>query len=87
MKHSDSDYITTDPFFGDESELTCRTIKIKTARKQHVCFSLDGKQDHFINPGDRYRYEKALIDRSFFGEYKICLACMDKLISEFDGNE
>lgn len=87
MKYTDSDYIATDPFFGDESDIKCRTVKIKTARKQHKCFGLTGQQDHMINPGDRYRYEKALVDGSFFGEYKICLKCMDEFISDIEGHD
>lgn len=78
----DDDYIRTDPFFGDEGELTCRNVTIRTARKEHVCLTLTGKQDHTIKPGERYRYERALVDGSFWGEYKICLRCMDKFIDD-----
>lgn len=79
--HPDTTYIRTDPFQGDEAELTCRTVAIRTARKEHKCFDLSGKQDHTIKPGERYRYEKALVDGDFWGEYHMCLKCMDKLIS------
>ena len=37
------EYLSYDPFYGDEADLTCRTLKIVKARKDHVCFSLDGK--------------------------------------------
>ena len=84
-QHPDSTYINTDPFFGDESELTCRTVAIRKARKAHRCFSIDGKQDHEIKPGERYRFEQARVDGSFWGSYRICLACMDKLIAGFEG--
>jgi len=80
MKYSIADYINIDPFFGDESELTCRTVSIRKARKEHLCFTLNGNQDHYIHPGEYYRYESARVDNSFWGEYKICLNCMDKLI-------
>lgn len=75
-------YLQYDPFSGDESVLTCRTLKIVKARKEHTCFSLDGKQDHTINVGDYYRYEKALVDGDFFGTYRLCLKCIDKFLNE-----
>jgi hypothetical protein len=83
-KHSDETYIGTDPFFGDEAELTCRTTTIRTARRAHVCYGLGGERDHSIQPGQRYRYERARVDGSFWGEYKICLDCMDKFIDDED---
>ena len=86
-KHTDTEYISADPFFGDESELTCRTVAIRTARKSHTCFSIDGKQDHEIKPGERYRFEQARVDGSFWGQYKICLHCMDRLISDLQGED
>jgi len=85
QKRPDSEYISADPFFGDESELTCRNVAIKTARKKHTCFSLNGKQDHEISPGDRYRHETARVDGSFWGSYKICLKCMDRFIDDMTG--
>jgi hypothetical protein len=87
MKYTDSEYINTDPFFGDEGELTCRTVSIKKARKKHTCFSIDGKQDHEILPGERYRFEKARVDNSFWGSYRICLKCMDRFIEDLEGDE
>jgi hypothetical protein len=80
--YADADYIAADPFFGDEAERACQTVAIRTARKEHTCFSLDGKQDHTIKPGERYRHERALIDGSFWGQYRICLACMDKHLND-----
>lgn len=84
--HTDSEYINTDPFFGDESELSCRTIAIKTARKDHLCYGLQGEMDHGIRTGTRYRYEKALIDGDFWGEFRICLCCMDEFMGS-DGDD
>lgn len=78
--HTDIDYIVNDPFAGDEAELTLRKVTIRTARKKHQCYGLTGNHDHFIFPGERYRHEKARIDNSFFGEFKICLSCMNKFI-------
>ena len=79
--NTDQDYRDYDPFFGEEAELTCVTVQIKVARKEHVCYGLSGKRDHTIKVGDKYRYQKYLVDGDFWGKYKICLACMDKFIS------
>jgi hypothetical protein len=86
-QHPDTAYLGMDPFSGDESELTCRTIKIRTARKTHLCYSIDGRQDHEIKPGDRYRFEQARVDGSFWGSYRICLVCMDRLIGDLEDDE
>lgn len=82
MKYTEEDYLSLDPFQGDEAELSCRTVKMKKARKKHKCYSLTGNQDHFIEKGETYRYEKALVDRSFFGEYRMCLKCLDKWLDD-----
>lgn len=87
MIRSDADYINFNPFQGDEAEISCRGIKIRVARKPHQCFFGLGEfeQKHEIKPGDRYRYEKALVDKSFWGEYRLCLACIDKYLDEIEG--
>lgn len=83
-----SDYINADPFSGDEAELTCRTVAIRTARKEHSCYGLSGRCDHTIKPGQQYRHERARIDGSFWGEYRICLSCMDKFIAgEYENDD
>ncbi|MEO8297100.1 MAG: hypothetical protein ABI574_04755 [Burkholderiales bacterium] len=55
-------------------------MTLRQARKNHLCFGLGGKQDHGIQAGDHYRHERAFVDGSFWGEYRICLGCMDDLI-------
>jgi hypothetical protein len=80
-KHTESDYLKADPFGGDESDIKCRTVTIKRARKEHTCYGLEGKQDHAIKKGDHYRHERALVDRTFWGEYRLCLDCMDKFLA------
>lgn len=80
MSHTDSEYINADPFFGDESELTLRTVKLVKARKEHACYGIGGEQNHTIKPGERHRHERALVDGDFFGSYRICLPCMDRFI-------
>lgn len=79
-RHTDAEYLNADPFSGDEAELTCRTVTIRTARKNHLCYGLSGQQDHGIQAGSRYRYEQARVDGSFWGQYRICLGCMDDFI-------
>ena len=81
---TDADYIGLDPFMGDESELTCRSVNIVKARKSFKCFGYGGHMDHNIEPGQRYRHERARVDGSFWGQYRICLNCMDKLFDEED---
>lgn len=78
---TDAEYLDYDPFFGEEGDLTCRTAAIRTARKVYACFGGD-----VIQPGDRYRYEKALVDGDFWGTYRICLPCLEKWIRELDGD-
>lgn len=80
-RHTDQEYINADPFEGDEAEMTCRTIAIRTARKAHLCYGLAGQQNHLIHPGERYRHERARVDGSFWGQYRICLGCMDRFMA------
>jgi len=78
-KHG-AQYVQADPFQGDDAELTCRNVTLRQARKNYLCYGLTGKQDHGIQAGDYYRYESARVDGSFWGEYRICLGCMDAFI-------
>lgn len=80
-RHTEAEYIDANPFFGDEAELTCQKVTLRRAKKQHSCFGLSGQQDHTIKKGDIYRHERARVDGSFWGEYRICLGCMDRLLS------
>lgn len=78
-KHG-AEYVQADPFPGDESDRTCRTVTLRKAMKNYLCYGLTGKQDHGIQAGDYYRYERARVDGSFWGEYRMCLGCMDTFI-------
>lgn len=87
MSRTDSEYLEYDPFLGDEGELSCRNAAILTARKEYPCLGGMGDGDgHTIKPGDRYRYETALVDGDFWGTYRICLPCIDKWIRELEGD-
>jgi hypothetical protein len=82
--YTDEQRVQYDLFAGDEGEISCCTVKIRTAKKEHPCFGGAGSsQDgHTIKPGERYRHEKALIDGSFWGNYRLCLTCLDNLLTE-----
>jgi len=87
MSRPDSEYLEYDPFFGEEGEITCRTKTLRSARKEYACFGApDSGDGHTIKPGDRYRYETALVDGDFWGTYSICLPCIDKWIRELEGD-
>lgn len=88
-KYTDAEYIDHDQFPGDEAEITCRTVSMRTARKEHPCFGGQGQHGdgHTIKPGERYRDEKALVDGDFWGRYRICLVCLDKQIDELMGED
>ena len=78
-KHTEAEYTRYDPL-ADDSELRCRTVTLRKARKDHLCYGLTGKQDHGIQAGTFYRFERAMVDGSFWGEYRVCLQCMDAFI-------
>lgn len=90
MPRTDEDYIRFNPFEGDEAQIECRAVRLVRVRKAQSCFfgaePVHGDQ-HKIQPGERARYEKALIDGSFWGRYYICLPCMDKWLTEAFGEE
>ena len=87
MSRPDSEYLEYDPFFGEEGKITCRTKTLRSARKEYACFGApDSGDGHTIKPGDRYRYETALVDGDFWGTYRICLPCIDKWIRELEGD-
>lgn len=86
-QHPDKRYIAVELFQGEEGDVNCRTVAMRTARKQHTCFGTEGRNNHQILPGDRYRHERALIDGDFWGEYRMCIPCLDKHIAEYEGDE
>jgi len=88
MEYTEQDYLDFDLFQGEEGELSLRTVKMVVARKTHKCFfGLGAYADgHEIPKGGYHRYEKALVDGDFWGEYRVCTDCMDKYLSELDGD-
>lgn len=80
MKHPDHLYLQ-DPFSADDSEVACKRVKLVKGRKQYSCFTLgDGTPPHIIEAGELHRYESALIDSDYWGQYRVCLNCMNKFI-------
>lgn len=84
-KYPDTDYLTFDPFFGDEAEISCRTVKLVKVRKPHVCFFGLNGDGHQIASGDHARHEKALVEGSYWGNYYMCIPCLDREIAELHG--
>lgn len=85
LAFEESDYLAFDPFEGDRDvDVRCRRVKVVKARKEQPCFlgtgSLGGA--HTIKAGELCRRESAIIDRSYWGTYHVCVPCMDKWLSE-----
>lgn len=67
----------------DESVIGFQRIKVVTCRAPHVCFASynpDNKPPkHTIKPGQRARYEFAIVDGSPHVSWH-CIKCLDKMI-------
>lgn len=87
MKYTENEYLDYDAFQGDETDVSMKTVKLVKARKNHRCFTFPGETPHDIQKGDTYRYEKALIDSDYWGEYRMCLHCCDRWLDELNGVE
>jgi hypothetical protein len=70
-------YIGFDQFQGEDGELTLRSVKLVTTRKEHACMAPDG-ETHTIPAGSRARFEKALVDGDYFGHYYTCIECIER---------
>lgn len=79
---TDAKIIQFDPM-ADESVIGFKVVKMVNVRKRHVCFASynpDNKPpQHFIEAGQRARYEKAIVDGSWHISYH-CVPCMGKMI-------
>jgi hypothetical protein len=87
LAYSEQKYIGFDPFFGDEAEISCRTVKLVKVRKPHACFFGLNGDGHQIVPGDHARHEKALVDGSYWGSYYLCIPCLNREIAAFSGDD
>lgn len=82
MKYKPEDYLNENWFEGDESEISCQTIKFVKVRKEHQCWlSLGKNTPHNVKKGDHAYYEKALVDGEFVSYY-MCTDCMDNWLDE-----
>ena len=82
-KRSEERYLRYDPFSEDrDSGIKCRTVKMVTTRKTHTCIDPNDGQLHDIPAGTRARYVHALVDGEW-GQYYICVSCMDKWIGSY----
>jgi hypothetical protein len=84
VNFSDDEYLRCDLFGGERDvDIRCRTVKIAKVRKSHKCHGFDREtHGHTINPGERARYEKAIVDGKW-ERYYMCLGCMDKFLIEY----
>lgn len=88
LAYTEQDYLSHDLFFGEEANITCRTVKIVKTRKAHPCFFGGGNGDgHSIAPGDIARHEKALVDSDYWGSYYVCIPCINRDIANLRGDK
>lgn len=87
LTYSEKDYIDFDLFFGEEADITCRTVKLVNVRKLHPCFFGLNGDEHSIAPDDYARHEKALVDSDYWGSYYVCIPCLDREIADLRGGE
>jgi hypothetical protein len=87
LKYPEEDYVNHNPFFGEEGDMACRNAKLVKVRKEHGCLFGENGDRHKIQPGERARYETALVDGSYWGRYYICIPCMDKIFADLFGDE
>ncbi len=86
LTYSEQECIAFDPFFGEEADITCRTVKLVYVRKPHAChFGLNG-DGHRLAIGDRARRERALVDGDYWGSYYICIPCLHREMAELRGD-
>lgn len=82
LSFPERDYLVYDPFEGDRDvDVRCRTVKLSRARKERVCMSIERGGSHTIFPGDLHRHERAIVEGQWRA-YSVCVACMDKWLTE-----
>ena len=85
LAYTEQDYISFDPFFGEEADITCRTVKLVKVRRPHPCFFGQNGDGHGIAQGDIARHEKALVDGDYWGSYYLCIPCLNREIADLYG--
>lgn len=86
LAYTEQDYVSFDPFFGEDADITCRTVKLVKVRKPHACFFGLNGDGHQIAAGDQARHEKALVDSDYWGSYYLCIPCLNREIAELRGD-
>lgn len=86
LAYSEQEYINFDLFFGEEADITCRTVKLVKVRKPHPCFFGANGDGHSIAQGDTARHEKALVDSDYWGSYYLCIPCLNREIADLRGD-
>jgi hypothetical protein len=84
LKFNEADYIAFDPCEGEDAVVSCRTVRLVRARKERPCFFGSGQRGdgHLIRRGEVYRSERALVDGDYWGNYAVCVPCMDKWLTD-----
>lgn len=86
LNRGPEEYLRYDPFEGDRDvDVRCRTVRLVKTRKPQRCLDPFSHNHHEIPPGTTARYEKALIDGSFWGRYYVCVECMEKWLKFVEG--
>lgn len=81
-KFPDHVYLSHDFLGPHDGSVKLRRVKMVKARTSHYCDEGSGPygDSHQIRPGDRYRLETGLVDGDYFGKYKTCIGCMDRIL-------
>lgn len=87
MSHTDKEYLSANPFEGDDVEVECHRVKLIVARTSHRCAgSFLGNKEHVIPAGQRVWRESAKVDGQF-GTCYVCLPCLDVILDYGDDSE
>lgn len=82
---NDAAYIRFDPGAGDmDVDIKCQEVRIVTVRKPQPCWlgMSPDRANHNIEPGQRARFEKAIVDGDW-RSYYCCLPCIEKELTEW----
>lgn len=83
---TDQEYINFDPCAGDRDvNIEIQDVRIVKCRARHHCYgSYFGEcKEHFIEVGERARYEHAFVD-GHWGSFHVCLPCIDKYLDQWE---
>lgn len=82
MRHSDSEYLSTEFFEDRDTGIRAQSRKIVVTRAAHRCAYADViGNPHTIPPGTRAVYERAVVEGQW-GAWWSCLGCLDTWLDE-----